>query len=354
MPTSRLSGCTRGLLLILPSPRETILPIVAGICYTVGMTITERHILNACIATFPQRLNMRLGDVRSLPGNQHEMMLFELLWDEREQTYTVELVFRRYCSPLSWHNMRDTNRAEREFEVLRWLGHNRFPTPPALYSGLDDEGDYLIMGVVTGHSWETLSEELRMGAVQQLINLLVQLHGLEPGGLRQMPSITVEEIIARYRGWAAESGDGAARDAISEAASLVDVTSEQAAAPLNMAADVSDLLVSDTGRITAWLDWENAMIGDPRWDIAWLVEQLRRAHQMPDLADLALERYQVASGSTFDDLSSWAALLAAMRLVRCAWAREHQNELAFPGLQNLLASYDEYRAWVDAALSDAR
>jgi len=47
-------------------------------------------------------------------------------------------------------------------------------------------------------------------------------------------------------------------------------------------------------------------------------------------------------------------LLAAMRLVRCAWARKHRNELAFPGLQSLVASYDEYRAWAEAALSDAR
>lgn len=297
---------------------------------------------------------MRLGSVRPLPGSQHEMTQFELLWDERDQTYTVELVFRRYCSPLSWHNMRDTNRAAREFEVLRWLGHNRFPTPPALHCGLDEEGDYLIMGVVSGNSWGTLSDDLRRGAVQQTINLLMQLHGLEPEGLRQLPHVSLAEMVALYRGWAVESGDEGARTAINSAASLIDIASEQAGALLNMTADVSDVLVSDTGRITAWLDWENAMIGDPRWDIAWLVEQLRRAHRMPDLADLALERYQTAIGATFDDLPGWAALLAAMRLVRCAWARKHQDELAFPGLQNLVASYDAYWAWVDAALADAR
>lgn len=320
----------------------------------MGMTITERHILNACIATFPQRLNMRLGDSRSLPGNQHEMMLFELLWDERSQTYSVELIFRRYCSPLSWHNMRDSNRAAREFEVLRWLGHNRFPTPPALHSGLDDEGEYLVMGAASGNGWGELSEELRVGAVQQLINLLMQLHGLDPEDLSQLPHVTVEEIVTRYREWAMETGDDATQAAINEAASLIEPATEYTAVPLNMTADVSDLLVSNTGRITAWLDWENAMIGDPRWDIAWLIEQLRSIHQMPDLANLALGRYQAAIGTTFDDLPRWAALLAAMRLVRCAWARHHQDDLSFPGLQNLVASYDEYRAWVDSALADAR
>jgi len=318
------------------------------------MTITERHILNASIATFPQRLNLRLGNVRPLPGNQHEMMLFELLWDEHGQTYAVELVFRRYCSPLSWHNMRDANRAAREFEVLRWLGHNRFPTPPALHSGLDDEGDYLVMGAASGNSWDTLSDELRVGAVQQLSNLLVQLHALVPENLRTLPRVTTEEIVARYRGWAAESGDGAAQAAINRAGSLINPSGGQASVPLNMTADVSDLLVSTAGRVTAWLDWENAMIGDPRWDIASLVEQLRRVHRMPALAELALERYQVATGATFDDLPAWAALLAAMRLVRCAWARQHQAELAFPGLSNLVASYDSYCAWADAALADAR
>jgi aminoglycoside phosphotransferase (APT) family kinase protein len=318
------------------------------------MSITERHILNACIATFPQRLNMRLGDTKSIPGNQHEMAFFELLWDEHGQTYTVELVFRRYCSPLSWHNMRDSSRGPREFEVLRWLGLNRFPTPPALHNGLDDEGEYLIMGVVSGMNWDALPEDTRVAVVQQFINLLLQLHALEPEGLRTLPRVTVEEIVARYRGWAVESSDKAAQSAIDQAASVVNFASEQIAAPLNMTADVSDLLVSETGRITAWLDWENAMIGDPRWDIAWLIEQLRRVHQMPDLADLALERYQVAIGSTFDDLPGWAALLAAMRLVRCAWARHYEDELTFPGLQNLVASYEAYLGWVDLALADAR
>ena len=318
------------------------------------MTITERHILNASIATFPQRLNLRLRDVHPLAGNQHEMTLFELLWDERGQTYAVELVFRRYCSPLSWHNMRDTNRAAREFEMLRWLGHNRFPTPPALHSGLDDEGDYLIMGAASGSNWDMLSDELRVGAVQQLSNLLVQLHTLEPEALRTLPRVTAEEIAARYRGWAVESGDEAAQALINQAASLMDISGEQAAVPLNMTADVGDLLVGATGRVTAWLDWENAMIGDPRWDIASLVEQLRRVHRMPALAELALERYQVATGAALDDLPTWAAMLAAMRLVRCAWARRYQDELAFPGLRGLVASYNSCRSWADAALADAR
>lgn len=318
------------------------------------MTITERHILNACNVTFPQRQGMRAEDIEPLEGDQHEMTAFLLVWEDHGQTYSVQLVFRRYRSPLSWHDLSDANRAVREFEVLRFLGHNRFLTPPAIATGLDDEGEYLLMGAVSGQGWGTLSEALREGVVHQQVNLLVQLHMLEIEALRYVPHVTLEGLLTRYQGWARESGDDDARAVMSEVTGLMTSVVEYPSALLNMTADVSDLLMDDTGRIIAWLDWENAMVGDPRWDIAWLVEQLRRVHQMPELADLALERYQVATGSSFDDLPAWAALLAAMRLVRCAWARQHQDQLAFPGLEQLLMSYDNYRAWVALALADAR
>jgi aminoglycoside phosphotransferase (APT) family kinase protein len=76
------------------------------------------------------------------------------------------------------------------------------------------------------------------------------------------------------------------------------------------------IIVAGT-HVAAFIDWEEAAIGDPRIDVCWLAAALHQT--APAYADLFLANYQQAAGALIGDLAIWSELLEVRYQIVYAW-----------------------------------
>ena len=324
--------------------------------------MTQTHILNACRAAFRERKGLSVTGLNPLQSNQHPMVAFHLTWDGAPGGQTIPLIFRRYPGPLSWHTLDASGRAAREFAVLRWLGRNRFPVPPALATGSDEGGDWLLIGTLAGRNWwRPLGgvdfEKVLPGIVRQAVALMARLHAFDAAELSDvLPTITLAGVIEGYRQAVEEAGDPLLKAALRRLADLASGIEEAPPRLINVDAELTNLLVDQSGNVVAWLDWDDAALGDPRWDVAALVNSLRGAYQMNELAARAVADYGRETVRPVRDLEVWVALYAVLRWAQAVWLKEQiENErpLAFPALERFVAACDSHRAWAMEMLKEA-
>jgi aminoglycoside phosphotransferase (APT) family kinase protein len=74
----------------------------------------------------------------------------------------------------------------------------------------------------------------------------------------------------------------------------------------------------DARGITAWLDWENSAVGDPRWDVACVMNELQIG-QKHSWADRFCEAYTERTGTQLHNVAYWQVLAATQR-----WATTRQ------------------------------
>lgn len=331
------------------------------------MSTSHERILGACQTAFPDHNGLSARSVNPLTSNQHPMVVF-FLYAEEERLRP--LILRRYTSPLGWHTLDDTGRAAREFAVLRWLDEQGFAVPYAFATGCDDCGDWLLMGVAPGRNWWqpfglVNFKHVLPGIVRQQVRLMARLHTLDPAPLRQgkapLPVIAVSDVLETCQQIARDVtrrdvSDGALVPTLRRITDLMADDEERPARLVNVDAELANMLVTPDGEITAWLDWDQAALGDPRWDVAALVTSLRGAYQMADLAKWAASMYASQTLRPAGNLSAWLAFYAALRWVGCAWlvARiKAGHTYDFPSRDRFIEAYGSHRAWTLEMLHEA-
>jgi aminoglycoside phosphotransferase (APT) family kinase protein len=169
--------------------------------------------------------------------------------------------------------------------------------------------------------------------VEGLAVLLARVHGLTPPEAvrRMLPAVSPGQELARLRELAFRCQVGALLEATTELHAQARAGSdEQTDKPL--ASEVAPLCVlhgdprlanvrCDAQGITALLGWENAALGDPRWDVARVVNDLR-SQQADRLADRFCAVYEDQSGQPLDDLAFWETLTATQSWTLTEWVRK--------------------------------
>ncbi len=250
---------------------------------------------------------------RPSTGRSRENWLFDAVWTEKGRTTRERLIARR--DPLG--GLIETSRST-EFEVLRGLDRAEVPTPRARW--LDTTGDELgrpslVMTRLAGtcdyfalNSVAPLDE--RVDLARRLCHLLADVHAVDWRG------IGLGEHLA-------DPGRDAAREALREWSGIRErdqlepypelVLGAQwlgRRAPTNettvlVHADfkVGNVLLDESGAITALLDWELAHLGDRHEDLGWVTQPLRtKEHQIRGSweDDDLLRAYEQHSGVTVD------------------------------------------------------
>jgi aminoglycoside phosphotransferase (APT) family kinase protein len=107
--------------------------------------------------------------------------------------------------------------------------------------------------------------------------------------------------------------------ALEEAVQVLERDQMEAYPPcvLHGAPQVASLRLDARGA-TAWLNWESSALGDPRWDVACVVNELQR-NQLHHLAEPFCERYADHGGLPLRDMAYWQAVTALHR-----WALKTQ------------------------------
>jgi aminoglycoside phosphotransferase (APT) family kinase protein len=311
-----------------------------------------------CQRSFPSRLDQSITQIKSLGGGRHPSVSLSLAWREGRRPRVERLVVRQYADPWTWWAVDDRQKAQREWTVMCWLFGRGLPIPQPYASGTEGEYEYLMMPLVPGDPAEATDR----GHVEALAALLAQIHRLTPPeAVRQaLPGVLPARELARLRDLAFRCQvDGlleattelygqmhAALHAELHAETVEETNRETSEAPPLCVLHGDPRLVNvrcDAQGITAVLNWENAALGDPRWDIARVVNDLR-SQQADQLAEHFCAVYAERSGEPLVDVDFWETLTATQSWALVEWVRQ---EGAAGGAGAALL--DEREAWQERA-----
>jgi aminoglycoside phosphotransferase (APT) family kinase protein len=336
-----------------------------------------------CRRSFPERLEQRISQVRTAGEGRHPMVSFSLAWREGHRPRVERLLLRRYADDWTWWSVADVQKAARAWEVGGWLYGQGLPLPALYASGTADQAPYLLMARAGGRSYEIERPADREAYVEAIAAFLARLHRLTPPDAvrRVLPEARARDEIARLWSLASAWGDeGLAEvlaglaskeiapgtvtggEAIAEEAATGELVAGEALAGGGQAAGEEiagtemeafppcvlhgDLQVgrvrADARGLTAVLDWENAALGDPRWDLARVANELYE-HEAHDLAEQLYRRYEEQSGLPLRGMGFWEALSAAQQWTLLAWLKENGSTVNDGTLDAARGS--TWRAW---------
>jgi aminoglycoside phosphotransferase (APT) family kinase protein len=317
------------------------------------LTPMNEQIAQACRNAFPERDRLSINGPYPVSSNRHTVEVFHLRWEDDQEPNQLPVIYRRYPCPLGWHTFDDPDRAERELAVLKWLREQGFPAPNAYAAGQDDGGAWLLVEAISGKNWwmplGTVDFNRVLGdVVHQQIKLMAHLHSLESSslGAAQLPTITALDVIDTHRSLV-EPSDDSLNEVFERIAALMAQVDEEPTCLVNVDAEPANMLVDpESGQIVAWLDWDEAAIGDRRWDLAALINALYGKYSLPNLADQVASQYAKYSVRPIRQINAWAALVAALEWAQASWLKlafRQERPVDFPARQRMIDDHDSHR-----------
>jgi aminoglycoside phosphotransferase (APT) family kinase protein len=191
--------------------------------------------------------------------------------------------------PPTSHVLPSAHDMGREHRIIEALGPTPVPVPPTL-GYCDDEAvngrPFYVMGYVDGHVLrdagiveKTLAPEQRRTAGEDLIDVLVALHGVDVdavglGDLARREAY-IERQLKRWYGQFQQSAatQGRTVPIIDEMHNFLAsrVPEQGAASIVHGDYRLDNTMFSDEGRVLAVLDWEICTLGDPMADLGLLM-----------------------------------------------------------------------------------
>ena len=236
-----------------------------------------------------------------------------------------KLVLRR--PPIS-HVLATAHDMGREHRIISALRDTPVPVPDALGFCEDESVNgrpFYVMDLVEGHvlrtpnQVEALSEDARRTAGEQLADVLVQIHAVDPTavGLGELgrPQGYIERQLKRWYGQfqasqqqMRDAGGGRPAPAVDEAHELLAANVPEQGEVTIAHGDyrLDNTIVGDDGRIRAVLDWELCTLGDPLADLGTLLVYYHQHPGFPSPDDL-VARYREQSGRDTTNLGYYTA-----------------------------------------------
>jgi aminoglycoside phosphotransferase (APT) family kinase protein len=187
------------------------------------------------------------------------------------------------------------------------------------------------------------------GLARQQVDLLIRLHTLDAATVpadAHLSTVTAAGLLETYRD-IIKTEDAYVATALERVAALFKDVKERPPRLIHFDAELENLLVGDDGQVAAWIDWDEAALGDPGWDVAALLLSIHGAYSMPDLAARAVSDYARVTVRPLKDIYRWASALASIRWAHCAWLRmqrELQHTYDFPSCDRFIEAYDSHSA----------
>ncbi|MBN1642916.1 MAG: aminoglycoside phosphotransferase family protein [Anaerolineae bacterium] len=289
-----------------------------------------------CRRSFPERLDQRVSQIRAMGGGRHPALAFALSWREGRTPRVERLVMRRYADAWTWWSRSDHEKAQREWEVVCWLYAQGFPVATPYAWGTAREGPYLLVGETRGRVLSLEDEADRRRYAEVAAGLLARLHSLSPpGGVRQvLPELSARQVLER----AAALADACGADEVVQACGTLMAVEVEVLPLCVVHGDLdADRLRCDAQGITAVDSWENAALGDPRWDLARIALALRT--QGADAQVEALyNAYPGQGGAPPEAMPYWEALSALYRWATVEWAERTEARVRLGPLDELRAA----------------
>jgi aminoglycoside phosphotransferase (APT) family kinase protein len=227
---------------------------------------------------------------------------------------------RRYSDRWTWWSFDDPAKAQREWVVQRWLYGEGLPVPKVYALGSEQEPALLLMTRASGRPCAAIQDAgmattLQEKLIDALANALADLHRRTvPDAVQEvLPAITVTDELKRMAEMAENSRNDGMREAVDELSVMLVAENLEMLPSCVLHGDVHLAnVLGDARGITAMLDWENSAFGDPRWDVACLVDDLHSYHA-EGLADRFCTVYTSQVAAAPAHLLFWQTLVAVRR-----------------------------------------
>ncbi|WP_419918836.1 phosphotransferase family protein [Candidatus Poriferisocius sp.] len=275
-----------------------------------------------------------MGEARATGGQSRENWPFDVWWQDGNRSCHRRLFLRR--DPVG--SVLETDRRV-EYEVLRRLRDQPVRSPevvwldadgselgrPSLvmtrYDGINDH--FVLEGGRSG-----FDENTRVGIASQMVDLMVEIHGLDwqSAGLDRVLAVPNDPAAAAIDEWASvierQSLEPQPVLALVERWLRLNQPSPGEITLVHGDIKPGNVLL-DGDRVQVLLDWETAHLGDPTEDVGWVTNPIRRReHLIPGRweADDLVSAYEARTGRTVDRaaLRFWQVLanykLAAITL----------------------------------------
>jgi len=286
----------------------------------------------------PGARDLGLEDMERIAvGWSHETWLFDACWTESGEPRSQGLCLRRDPGNALLRHLSDLGD---QFQVLQCLEPTGLPTPRPFWFESDPSvlgAPFLVMEKVPGscpNPWGREGRRFYEGAAERgtlpasFTDTLACLHTLDwkAAGLDFLgvPAAgTTDFALREVRKWR-ELIDASGHEPEPVLTDLIcwleaNAPTTQRLTLVHGAYRTGNLLIHDD-RISAVLDWELQVIGDPMYDVAYVLSDLNRegADLLSNLVprDQFYRRYEAATGLTIDeDACRYYQLLYAMRTV---------------------------------------
>jgi aminoglycoside phosphotransferase (APT) family kinase protein len=158
---------------------------------------------------------------------------------------------------------------------------------------------------------------------------LSTLHALDPNSLNHEPlyQATVAGTLVRMLLWSREIGSEELRQMIARLKPAVAGIESWRPTLLHGNPQPDYVWVHD-GEISALLNWDQAAIGDPRWDVMSAAYWLHQRDQT--LADQFINWYETFTGKTIDERPFWWALISVRLWALKAWVDHAVRQQILP------------------------
>jgi hypothetical protein len=294
------------------------------------------EIQKLCLRSFPERLEQRISGFETRPGHRRSSLGFTLSWREGRSPRVERLALCRYEDQWTWWKVEDRAKAEREWAVMRWLYGEGLPLPELYAVGTEESQPFLLMSQPAGE--ETAAERCA-GA---LAALLAHLHRLSPPARvsQLLPSVDHSAELERLADVARAHGN----QALIEALDVLCSTQVEEYPPCVVRGNLSsDHLLCDARGITALLGWENSALGDPRWDVARVENELLDVGDSQAVHEFRTA-YQDHGGRPLTHAAFWQALVATQSWTMASWAVTQASPSDETGLSAYIEAW-RGRAW---------
>ncbi|HZP46352.1 MAG TPA: phosphotransferase family protein [Candidatus Binataceae bacterium] len=272
-------------------------------------------------ARIPSARDLTLADwVQTAVGYSHVIYVFDAAWSENGRPMR-----RGFCLRLDSGTslLRDLSSLEEQFRVLKALEPTPVPAPKAYWFEPDPSllgGPFLVMERIAGEAvnpWSRAGKQFYAAAAQRgklprsFVEALAALHnldwraaGLDFLGVPAPGRDFALREIAKWERLIAESHHQP-EPVLTEVIQWLKSNAPQAQrlAFVHAAYRTGNLMINDDA-ISAIIDWELQVIGDPMYDVAYVLSDLNREGS-PLLScvverDFFIDYYQKLTGLTID------------------------------------------------------
>lgn len=301
-----------------------------------------------CRRALPERLDQRISQIETQEekggpiqrGLHRRCLTFTLSWREGRQPRIERLLLQRYDrDAVRWADPEGVP-AQRAWQLMRWLFGLGLPIPH-VYT-VEEGGGSLLLARPEGEPLQIGQGAEAAACMAALAGFLAALHRLQPPDpVRAVLADASREAVLAQIARAAETTENeGAKQAVNELRVQM-----EGIPPCVVHGDPRPVHVCNDARgVTALLGWENGAWGDPRWDVACLV-QVQRANGADALAETFNQAYARHAGQTLDHMPYWEALSALHTWMCAGWAADETLTWRFLAMQAL----DRWRAAVKQA-----